>query len=149
MPTRKERTAVVFDTNVLIANYLGKNPKSAVKKIFALWRIQRKLQLIVSNETVAEYLEILERLNIPSKRIEAFSERIEKRLTVTKVSLGKIPTESRDADDNLILATALVGKADFLITNDKDLLDIPDNDKKRFKFRIVRPGEFLAYFEAQ
>lgn len=142
MPTRKERIAVVFDTNILIANYLGKNLKSAVKKIFALWRIQRKLQLIVSDETVAEYLEILERLNVPSKRIEAFSERIEKRLTVTKVSLGKIPTESRDVDDNLVLATALVGKADFLITNDKDLLDITESDKKKFKFRIVTPTEF-------
>ena len=143
MPTRKERIAVVLDTNILIANYLGKNPKSAVKKIFALWRIQRKLQLIVSNETVAEYLEILERLDIPSKRIGAFSERIEKRLTVTKVSLGKIPAESRDADDNLVLATALVGKADFLITNDKDLLDISESDKKKFKFHIVTPTEFL------
>jgi len=143
VPTRKERIAVVLDTNILIANYLGKNPKSAVKKIFALWRIQRKLQLIVSNETVAEYLEILERLDIPSKRIGAFSERIEKRLTVTKVSLGKIPAESRDADDNLVLATALVGKADFLITNDKDLLDISESDKKKFKFHIVTPTEFL------
>jgi len=144
VPTRKERIAVVLDTNILIANYLGKNLKSAVKKIFALWRIQRKLQLIVSNETVAEYLEILERLNVPSKRIKAFSERIEKRLTVTKVSLGKIPTESRDADDNLVLATALVGKADFLITNDKDLLDISAADKKKFKFNIISPIEFLA-----
>lgn len=143
MPTRKERIAVVFDTNIIVGNYLGKNPKSAIKKIFAWWRIQRKLQLIVSNETVAEYLEILERLNVPSKRINTFAERIEKRLTVTKVSLGKIPTESRDVDDNLVLATALVGKADFLITNDKDLLDIAEADKKKFKFRIVSPIEFL------
>ena len=143
MPSRKERIAVVFDTNILIANYLGKNPKSAVQKIFGLWRKQRKLQLIVSNEIVAEYLEILERLSIPLKRINAFSERIEKRLTVTKVSLGKIPTESRDIDDNFVLATALVGKADFLITNDKDLLDITETDKKKFKFQIVTPSEFL------
>ena len=143
MPSRKERIAVVFDTNILIANYLGKNPKSAVQKIFGLWRKQRKLQLIVSNEIVAEYLEILERLSIPLKRINAFSERIEKRLTVTKVSLGKIPAESRDIDDNFVLATALVGKADFLITNDKDLLDISETDKKKFKFRIVTPSEFL------
>lgn len=143
MPIRKERIAVVFDTNIVIGNYLGKNPKSAIKKIFALWRIQRRLQLIVSNEMVAEYLEILERLNVPTKRIRAFSERIEKRLTVTKVSLGKRSTESRDADDNLILATALVGKASFLVTNDKDLLDISESDKKKFKFRIVTPIEFL------
>jgi uncharacterized protein len=143
VPTRKERIVVVFDTNIVIGNYLGKNPKSTIKKIFALWRIRRRLQLIVSNETVAEYLEILERLNVSPKRINTFSERIEKRLTVTKVSLGKIPTKSRDADDNLFLATALVGKADFLITNDKDLLDISESDKKKFKFRIVSPTEFL------
>ena len=92
---------------------------------------------------MAEYLEISERLSIPLKRINAFSERIEKRLTVTKVSLGKIPTESRDIDDNFVLATALVGKADFLITNDKDLLDITETDKKKFKFQIVTPSEFL------
>lgn len=102
------------------------------------------MQLIVSSETAAEYLEILERLNVPAKTINAFSERIEKRLTVTKVSLGKIPAESRDADDNLVLATALVGKADFLVTNDKDLLDIFAADKKKFKFRIVSPIEFLT-----
>ena len=99
--------------------------------------------MIVSEETVAEYLEILERVNIPQKRIDTFLERIEKRLTVTQVSLGKIPTESRDVDDNIVLATALVGKADFLITNDKDLLDIAETDKKKFKFRIVSPVEFL------
>ena len=143
MPRRKERIAVVFDTNILIAFYLSRNLKSVVKTIFALWRIHRKLQLIVSQETVAEYLEILERVNIPQKRIDTFLERIEKRLTVTKVSLGKIPTESRDVDDNFVLATALVGKADFLITNDKDLLDIAEADKKKFKFRIITPIEFL------
>jgi hypothetical protein len=147
VPPRKDRIPVVFDTNIIIANYLGKNPKTATRKIFALWRIQRKLQLIVSDETIAEYLEILERLNIPFKRINTFAERIEKRLTVTKVSLGKIPVESRDTDDNLVLATALVGKADFLITNDKDLLDISESDKKKFKFRIVSPVEFLKTVE--
>lgn len=101
------------------------------------------MQLIVSNETVAEYLEILARLNVHSKQINSFSERIEKRLTVTKISLGARPTESRDVDDNPFLATALVGKADFLITNDKDLLEISESNKKKFKFRIVSLGGFL------
>lgn len=99
--------------------------------------------MIVSNEVVAEYLEILERVGISEKQIEKLKEILETFGIVSKFSLGKIPTESRDADDNLILATALVGKADFLITNDKDLLDISESDKKKFKFRIVSPIEFL------
>jgi predicted nucleic acid-binding protein len=41
------------------------------------------------------------------------------------------------------LATALVGKADFLITNDKDLLDIAESDEKKFKFKIVTPTGFF------
>lgn len=147
MPPRKKRIAVVFDTNVLIAFYLSRNSKSAVSKIIRLWRNQRRLQLIVSDEMIAEYLEILERLGISKKRIEKLNEILETFSTVTKVSLGKIPTESRDADDNLVLATALAGKADFLITKDKDLLDISDEDKKKFKFQIVTPFEFLNLIE--
>ncbi len=143
MPPRKKRIAVVFDTNVLIAFYLSRNSKSTVSRIIQLWRNERKLQLIVSRETVAEYLEILERVGIHEKRIEKLNEILETFGIVSKVSLGKIPTESRDIDDNLVLATALVGKAEFLITNDKDLLDISEADKKKFKFRIVTPIEFL------
>jgi putative PIN family toxin of toxin-antitoxin system len=143
VPRRKERIAVVFDTNVLIAFYLSKNSKSVVAKIIRLWRNERKLQMIVSNEIIAEYLEILERVGINENRIEKLKEILETFGIVSKFSLGKIPTESRDADDNLMLATALIGKADFLITNDKDLLDIADSDKKKFKFRIVTPIKFL------
>lgn len=143
MPPRKARIAAVFDTNVLIAFYLSRNPKSAVNKIIRLWRNERKLQMIVSNEVVAEYLEILERVGISEKQIEKLKQILETFGIVSKFSLGKIPTESRDVDDNLVLATALVGKADFLITNDKDLLDIAETDKKKFKFRIVTPYEFL------
>jgi len=143
VPPRKKRIAVVFDTNVLIAFYLSRNSKSTVSRIIQLWRNERKLQLIVSRETVAEYLEILERVGIHEKRIEKLNEILETFGIVSKVSLGKIPTESRDIDDNLVLATALVGKAEFLITNDKDLLDISEADKKKFKFQIVKPIEFL------
>ena len=143
MPPRKKRIAVVFDTNVLIAFYLSKNSKSIVNKIIRLWRNQRKLQMIVSDKIIAEYLEILERVGISTNRTERLKEILETFGIVSKFSLGKIPTESRDYDDNLVLATALVGTADFLITNDKDLLDISEANKKKFKFRIVTPIEFL------
>lgn len=147
MPPRKKRIAVVFDTNVLIAFYLSRNLQSAVSKIIRLWRNQRRLQLVISDEMIAEYLKILERLGIGEKRIEKLKKNSRNFLNSKKVSLGKIPTESRDANDNLVLAMALVGKADFLITNDKDLLDISDKDKKKFKFQIVTPFEFLNLIE--
>ncbi|MCC7307374.1 MAG: putative toxin-antitoxin system toxin component, PIN family [Acidobacteria bacterium] len=127
----------------MIAFYLSQDPKSAVSKIIRLWRNQRRLQLIVSGEIIAEYLEILERVGIGEKRIERFEEVLETFGIVSKLSLGKIPTESRDVDDNVMLATALAGKTQFLVTLDKDLLQISESDKKKFKFSIVTPVEFL------
>lgn len=97
----------------------------------------------MSGEIIAEYLEILERVGIGEKRIERFEEVLETFGIVSKLSLGKIPTESRDVDDNVMLATALAGKTQFLVTLDKDLLQISESDKKKFKFSIVTPVEFL------
>ncbi len=97
----------------------------------------------MSGEIIAEYLEILERVGIGEKRIERFEEVLETFGIVSKLSLGKLPTESRDVDDNVMLATALAGKAQFLVTLDKDLLHISESDKKKFKFSIVTPVEFL------
>lgn len=49
----------------------------------------------------------------------------------------------RDPDDNVILSLALDGKADYIVSGDKDLLDISS-------FRnipIIKPVEFLSMFE--
>ncbi len=41
------------------------------------------------------------------------------------VTLGDVPTLSKDPADNLIIATALAGDADYLVTGDKrDLLHL-------------------------
>jgi predicted nucleic acid-binding protein len=49
----------------------------------------------------------------------------------------------RNPDDNILLSLALDGKADYIVSGDKDLLDM-------LSFRaipIVKPAEFLAMFE--
>lgn len=147
MSPRKDRTAVVLDTNVLIAYYLSKKKDSASSKIFQLWRTRRRLQLIVSDEVIAEYLEVLQRLGVPDVRITRLEERIRRRQTVSHTKLGARPTESRDPDDNLVLATAVAGKAEYVVTNDRDLLDIPNSARKKFRFAIVRPTELLLELE--
>lgn len=147
MPRRKERLAVVFDTNVLIGFYLSRHPQSANRRVFRLWRDERKLQLIVSREMLSEYLEVLARVGVAEPHIELLAERFDRRRTITHVKLGARPLASRDPDDNLVLATASVGKAKFLVTNDRDLLDIPTTERKRFKFEIVTPTELLEGLE--
>ena len=147
MSPRRDRTRVVLDTNVLVAYYLSKKKDSASSKIYLLWRTRRQLQLVVSDEVITEYLEVLERLGVPTIRIKRLEERIRKRETVSHINLGAHPTESRDPDDNLMLATAIAGRAQYLVTNDHDLLDIPASAKKKFRFSIVMPGQLLDELE--
>lgn len=147
MPLRKHRLPVVLDTNVIVSFFLSRQSFSASAKIFALWFRQRKLQLIVSDELIAEYLEILTRLPIAEKRVNQFRERLQIRGTVTHINLGARHAISRDPDDDVLLATAAAGQAQFLITNDHDLLNIPTRQKKRFRFEILTPVAFLRWWD--
>ena len=147
MSPRKDRTGVVLDTNVLVGYYLSRKKDSANSKVFLLWRTRRTLQLIVSDEVMAEYLEILRRLGVPDVRTSRLEEQIRDRQTVSHTNLGTHPTESRDPDDNVMLATAAAGKAEYLVTNDHDLLDVPEAAQKQFRFAIVTPGQLLAKLE--
>lgn len=52
-------------------------------------------------------------------------------------------TASRDASDNKFLELAADGGADFLITGDKDLLDLARRPDPAWGFSIVTPGAFL------
>ena len=66
---------------------------------------------------------------------------------MTVVQLGRRYTESRDPDDNLLLATARAGKAHCLISNDRDLLDLPESIRRSLPFEIQTPQEFLGSWE--
>ncbi|MBI2327099.1 putative toxin-antitoxin system toxin component, PIN family [Candidatus Curtissbacteria bacterium] len=46
----------------------------------------------------------------------------------------------RDPDDNKVLETAVVGKCNYLITGDKDLLTLGGYNR----IQIVAPAEFLS-----
>lgn len=144
MPPRKERIHVVLDTNVIIGFYLGDRTSLSVNvAVFRLWLIRRELQLVVSAEMSNEYFQVLERLNIPESRIASFRHQLRERSSVTLVTPGSQPTESPDPDDNMFLAAAIAGKARFLITNDRHLLDIPEHEQRKFRFQILTPKLFL------
>ena len=149
MPPRKRRIPVVFDTNVLVGFYLSHSPTSANQQAFRLWRDQRRIQLIVSDDVLREYLEVLTRLTIPASLITRLEERLMRRSTVTRVSLGSRPNVSRDPDDNVMIATARPGKARFIVTNDRDLLEIPAAEQAKLRLKVITPQEFVAIVGAE
>jgi len=62
--------------------------------------------------------------------------------------LGSRPKLSRDPYDNIMIATARSGKASFLVTNDRDLLEISPRVQARLRLEIITPAELLARIRA-
>ena len=59
------------------------------------------------------------------------------------VSVTTAITACRDRKDNKFLELAVDGEAYFLVTGDKDLLDLAERPDPTWKFRIVTPKEFI------
>lgn len=141
---KKDRVPVVFNTNLIIKRYLKHSRNGLNRRVFDLWREQRALQLVISAPIKNEYLFVLENYaRVSPSLLTSFANRLDTATKVTQVNLGSRFDLSRDPKDNMFLDTAHVGRAEFLISNDKDLLDIPKSDLQGFRFSIVTPFEFL------
>lgn len=57
----------------------------------------------------------------------------------------QVPPVSRDPKDDVFLACAAVSGSDYLVSGDKDLLDLQTHGRTQ----IVRPAEFLSILEQQ
>jgi putative PIN family toxin of toxin-antitoxin system len=148
VPVRKQRWPIVADTNVFVRSFKARSNANPNRQIIRLWLLERRLQLVVSRELVEEYLGIFaEVLGMDAGLVEEWQQRFEQDTRVTVVQLGRRYTQSRDPDDNLLLATARAGKARYLITNDRDLLDLPEESRRSFPFAIRKPQEFLGDWE--
>ena len=126
---------VVLDTNVLVAAAYA--PASASRAIVEAC-LDGNLEAIVSEETVWEHRYILGR----AVRSGAYQKRLELFLSGgTLVAPKRTPRHvPDDAEDDKFLAAALAGRAGWIVTNDRHLLDLDPY----WKIRIVRPGIFAV-----
>lgn len=109
-----------------------------------MWLLEKRLQLILSPELMDEYLEIFETvLGFKYELIAEWRKRFVEENRTTMVNLAKHFDQSRDPDDNLVLATAYAGQAESLLTNDRDLLDLPPGFRHTLPFEIVTPQQFF------
>jgi putative PIN family toxin of toxin-antitoxin system len=113
---------VVLDTNVLISAVL-----SPLGKPFAcLAWVLDNATLIVSRELLDELETRLARPKfrkyVDDSRRRAFVEDLG--LSAVQVELAGAVSVCRDPDDNKLLEIAVAGRADYLVTGDRDLLVI-------------------------
>jgi len=135
---------VVVDMNVLISATI--KPNSRLAQILVYLR-NGMFEFLYFPEFLQEYTEVIsrprlwEKYQLDKEEIAAVVQVLENRgalvYVVTQVDV------CRDPDDNILLSLALDGKADYIVSGDKDLLDL-------VSFReipIIKPAEFLAMFE--
>jgi putative PIN family toxin of toxin-antitoxin system len=144
VPRKKDRIPVVFDTNLFITRFIRHKRHGINRRVIDLWQQHRKLQLLISPEIKQEYLGVLETyFAMPPRMLKQLELRLDQASYVTQVNLGARFDLSRDPKDNKFLETAKIGGARFLVTHDRDLLDIATDDLRGFRFRILTPLDFL------
>jgi uncharacterized protein len=132
-------TPAVFDCGVLVSaiGWPG-NPRACLNLI-----AHRQVRLCVTREVWEEYDERIPRLLAGEKPGANARPILDWLLTVAQfvqaAPLGK--QRSRDLKDDRYIACALGAGAKFVVSNDRDLLDL----EKPFGVAIVTPVQFLLH----
>lgn len=133
MPKRK--TKVIIDTNLFISFLIGKRLRklksrlieSSVELIFAEQNI-KELQIVTERDKFRKYF--------PQNDVWDLVKFI--RITGSVYSIDKADKICRDPKDDFLLALSKKGKAHYLVTGDKDLLEL----KKYHKTKMITIDEF-------
>ena len=115
---------LVLDSNLFISSLITINTPPDL--LCRQWRAGN-FDLITSREQIAEILRVAGYAKLQKYFTSAQAADLLKDLHHLSevVTLGDVPTLSQDPADNLIIATALAGDADYLVTGDKrDLLHL-------------------------
>lgn len=124
---------VVIDTNVLVRLVVSRG--GLLKLKFA---VNRGMVLITSDYLLAELEATLnEEFGATRQRAKTTTRAVRKLATV--VVPEKISKLSRDPKNDPVLAAAVVGKAEFLVSDDGDLSTIDNIDQ----FKIINYRQFL------
>lgn len=138
---------VVFDTVVFVRSLI--NPRSNSGKV--VFQYSSAYRLFVSKPVVIEILEVINRSEVTM--LFSTLENLDRKKVVDIISQAEvveaysIPKISRDIKDDKFLATAKAANADYLVSEDRDLLDLKEYegikivDIKTF-IRILSGKEF-------
>lgn len=157
MSSRKPRT--VFDCMVYLQAVVREtSPGAACLRLAEA----RQIELFVSRQILAEVQDVLSRDYIRQKfdsltdeKRSQFIRRVRKTATLIKKTSEHFTCPQRDPKDEPYINLAIEVEADYLVSRDKDLLDLMDWNRevsrefqKRFRFlSVVTPEVFLNKVE--
>jgi putative PIN family toxin of toxin-antitoxin system len=137
---------LVVDTNVLVSAFLWQGTPGRLLELAA----ETQIELFTSRALIDELSEVLHRKKL-AKRVKAtgltaaqmvrlYSGRLARIVTARKL----VNPASRDADDDAVLACALIAGADLIVSGDDDLLAL----KHYQGIPIVTPAQAIQRIEA-
>ncbi|MFN5621453.1 MAG: putative toxin-antitoxin system toxin component, PIN family [Flavobacteriales bacterium] len=133
---KSKQKRVALDTNLWIS-FLISNKHASLDRLLA----GEKILLLFSEELLTEFLEVAQRPKFKTLISTSDLDDI-LRLLQSKAEFIEVTSHinrCRDPKDNFLLALAENGKADFLVTGDRDLLVL----EKHAKTRIISFTNFL------
>jgi putative PIN family toxin of toxin-antitoxin system len=124
---------VFLDTNVLVSAFATRGLCADV-----LRHILAQHDLIIGEVVIAELRRVLRhRIKVSPPTIAAIEQLLREQVVVPRPA-RPCPLPVRDAADRWVLASAVLGKADVLVTGDSDLLEMAS----RAPLPIVDPRAF-------
>jgi putative PIN family toxin of toxin-antitoxin system len=131
------------DTSVLIAFLWGHGPVCV--RLLELWKA-RRFVLVTSLELIEELRVVAQRPkmrgHVDAAEAQALISALELDAAVVAGELA-MPGATRDPKDDKVLACALEGEAEMVVTLDPDLLTLAEYRR----VRIVNPVQFVAQFD--
>lgn len=130
----KNPLKVTLDSNILISAYVFRGKPERVLSLIS----EEKIIGVISLSLIAEVTEVLaKKFHVIEDDILEIEEEIKGSFEL--VYPIKTINVARDTDDNRVLEAAYEGKCDYIVTGDKDLLDI----RKYKGIKILKPADFL------
>lgn len=124
---------VLYDTNVLVKILCSRQSILAFREI-----ITREGIVNISSQHILQEVEtvLAEKMKLTKQKAKAATRLLARQSTI--VNPKTIEKVARDPFDDYILASALLGKAEYIVTADQDLLIL-----KQYKgIKIVTPDTF-------
>lgn len=133
--------SVILDTNLFISAYLSGGMTETILDLI----VEGKLELNMSQHLIDEVLDkLINKFGFSEDDLDKFNILINTRstpyLTLRNVKM------CRDPKDDFLIDLILASNPDYLITRDKDLLEIDQNFGKT---KIIKPEEFMGILRAE
>lgn len=110
---------VFFDTNVLISAFTTRGLSADLFRL-----VVAEHELLTGKVNLTEFRQVLrKRFNVPPAEITLVEDQLRAHTIVARPAAPS-DLALRDADDAWVLASALAGGAELLVTGDKDLLSV-------------------------